>query len=419
LKPLLTLILWFIYFPILFILSYLLSWHPKIRERIKFEKKNKFEWLAHSFSEVNEKADLCFEFSSEGEFQQVAPLIEDALSFGKKIELVFFSPSVEKTIMKLAAQFPDQIRYLRYPFLRFFPFLQRRCFSKWVTSNKLILVRYDLFPEFLLWSMKDTHHLSMVWVTFKKERSQSRGPSLWKKLFLKYSDRITYAGVPDLETGKLLGLPGEVFDFRIEQIRRRVSKRKEKFYSHFPIYDEFKSTLLKSKKTVIMGNAWPSDLFLLTLIPKDVLVVIVPHKLSENILTQFRKGLEALGRDSFEINDLTQTIPLSTSMLLNKRGILCELYADFDYSYVGGGFEGSIHSVLEPLVAGPSRIACGPSHHRSTEYDVASASHAITEVNTPEQFLLWLNQVEIGAERDTINSLVQDYSKLREFVFPC
>lgn len=214
-----------------FLSSFLAS---KDKRKDKVREKNKFEWLAHSFSEVNEKADLCFEFSSEGEFQQVAPLIEDALSFGKKIELVFFSPSVEKTIMKLAAEFPDQIRYLRYPFLRFFPFLQRRCFSKWVTSNKLILVRYDLFPEFLLWSMNDTRHLSMVWVTFKKERSQGGGPSFWKKLFLKHSDRITYAGVPDLETGKFLGLNGEVFDFRIEQIRRRVLRKKRKILFPFP-----------------------------------------------------------------------------------------------------------------------------------------------------------------------------------------
>ncbi len=418
-KPLLTLILWTIYFPIIFVFSYLLLWHPKVRERVRFEKKNKFEWLAHSFSEVHEKADLCFEFSSEGEFQQVAPLIDDALTLGRKIELVFFSPSVEKTIMKLAAEFPLQIRYLRYPFLRFFPFLQRRCFSKWVTSNKLILVRYDLFPEFFLWSMRDDRHLSMVWVTFKKERSRGISPSFWKKLFLKQSDKIIYAGVSDLETGKLLGLQGEVFDFRIEQIRRRVSKKKEKLFSHFTIYNEFKSILLESKKTVIFGNAWPSDLFLLSKIPKDVLVVIVPHKLSEDILMQFRKDLKNLGRDYVEINDLTQSIAPSSSILLNKKGILCELYADFDYSYVGGGFEGSVHSILEPLIAGSLRIACGPAHHRSTEYDVALSAKAITEINTPEQFHQWLNQVEISAERDIINSLLKDYSKFREFVFPC
>lgn len=418
-KPLIYFCFWFFYFPLIVFSSLFFYWHPKIRERLKFEKKNKFEWLAHSFSEVHERADVCFEFSSEGEYQQVAPIIEDALLMGKKIELVFFSPSVEKTILKLASEFPTQIRYFRYSLLRFFPFIQRRCFSHWITSNKLILVRYDLFPEFLLWSMRKGNHMSFVWVTFKKERSLGRGPSFWKKLFLQNAQRIIYAGVPDEQLGKSLGLSGEVFDFRIEQIRRRILKKKDKFFSHFTLYDEFKNLVQSSKRSLIFGNAWPSDLFLLSKIPKDVLVVIVPHNLSQEILSQFRSGLQKLQRDFSEIHDLTETIPHSSTILMNKKGILCELYADFEYSYVGGGFEGSIHSVLEPLIAGSRRISCGPAHHRSTEYDIVNSAGIISEINTPEQFLQWINETEMPPDHDTIQAPMQNYSKLREFVFPC
>src|SRR5690606_42073569 len=95
-------ILWWIYMPLIRILSWVLFFHPRIRERYQFEKRNKFEYYAQSFKEWGETADLCFEFSSEGEFQQVAPLVHDALDEGKKVELVFFSPSVERAIMNLA-----------------------------------------------------------------------------------------------------------------------------------------------------------------------------------------------------------------------------------------------------------------------------------------------------------------------------
>lgn len=408
---------WFFYFPLLKILDLLFFWHPKLRERKRFEKRNKYEWLAHSFKETNTTADLCFEFSSEGEYQQVAPLIDDALKTGKKIELVFFSPSVEKAIMKLAAHYPEQVRYLRYPMVRLFPFIQRRSFTHWVTAKNLVMVRYDLFPEFLLWAMKKDHTLKIIWMTFKKERSQGKSPSLWKKLFLKNAALIIWAGVPDKGQGEEFGLRGEIFDFRMEQIKRRVEMKGDKFALNFSLYPNFKFHLDRYPKKVILGNAWPSDLFLLRDLPQDVLLVVVPHQLSEEILNRFREALRNLRGEVFEIDDKTSVMEESKTILVNKKGILCEMYADFPHAYVGGGFEGSIHSVLEPLVSGDALIACGPFHHRSTEYDIAFSRKRISEVNTPEQFLAWLNNDQNVAVHDRIST--NEYARMRELVISC
>lgn len=420
-RAILFFIFWFIYLPLLRLLSLILFWHPKIIERNRFEKKNKFEARAQSFRDYGIVADLCFEFSSEGEYQQVAPLIEDLLLAGRNIEIVFFSPSVEKAIMKLAWDYRNQVRYLRYPVLRLFPFIERRSFTHWVTARTLVMVRYDLFPEFLLWAMSDDHKLRMVWMSFKKERSQGKAPSLWKRLFLKHSSAIVYAGEPDLKQGRELGLTGEVFDFRIEQIKRRVEAKEEKFSRLFPLYPQFRAYLdqFSPGKKLILGNAWPSDLHLLRDLPKDVLLVIVPHQLSDEMLGRFWKGLEEMGREVFEISEFTTSFKPSQTILINKKGILCELYADFPHAYVGGGFEGSIHSVLEPLVAGSQELSCGPLHHRSTEYDIAQEVGRITEVNNPEQFLRWLNAPVKSCEHDRIEKLLKDYEVLREFVASC
>lgn len=418
-RILLWILFWFLYFPLMRILVLFLFWNSKVEERERFEKRNKFESLAHSFKEKDEVADLCFEFSSEGEFQQVAPLIDDALKAGKKIELIFFSPSVEKAVMKLAGQNPLQVRYLRYPFIRIFPFMGRRSFTHWVTAKTLIMVRYDLFPEFLLWSMHPEHKLKIVWMTFKKERSKNKGPSFWKKLFVKEASALVLAGAPDLETAKTMNLSGKVFDFRIEQIRRRVSNREEKFRQLFPLYPNFKSHAESFQNKVILGNAWPSDLFLLRDLPKDTLLVIVPHQLSPEIINLFKDGLDDLGREVFEINDSTKAFESSNTILINKKGILCELYTDFSHSYVGGGFEGSIHSVLEPLVAGSENLSCGPFHHRSTEYDIALSMDRIVEVNTPEEFLNWMTRLSKEPSHDKMKALVSDYESMREFVISC
>lgn len=412
---------WFLYFPLLRLSTLFLFWNSKLEERERFEKRNKFEALAHSFKEKNIVADLCFEFSSEGEYQQVAPLIDDALALGKKIELVFFSPSVEKAILQLAAKYPKQVRYLRYPLVRLFPFIPRRSFSHWITAKTLVMVRYDLFPEFLLWGMKKEHDLRIVWMTFKKERGRGKSPSFWKKLFLKNASTIVYASEADAQEGHRLGLPGEIFDFRVEQIRRRIEKRDEKFLASFELYPDFYThvNFIPREKRLIVGNAWPSDLFLLRDLPEDVFLTVVPHQLSEEILKLFREGLDNLGRPVFEINSSTSEFKSSQTILINKKGILCELYADFGRSYVGGGFEGSIHSVLEPLVAGSSKLSCGPFHHRSTEYDVATDMHRMTEVNTPEQFLSWLKTNHQEGSHDKLNLMFQGYQSARERVISC
>lgn len=412
---------WFVYFPILKTLTLILSANSKISERKRFEKKNKFEARAQSFRDYNLSADICFEVSSEGEFQQVAPLVDDLLAAGKRVELVFFSPSVEKAIMKLGARYPEQLRYFRYPFLRLFPFIERRSFTHWVTAKTLVMVRYDLFPEFLLWGMKKGNHLRLVWFTFKKERIRNKRPSFWKRLFLKYTEVVVYAGEKDLSTGESLNFSGHFFDFRVEQIRRRIYSREEKLKELFPLYQAYSTHLssYQAGQKLIMGNVWPSDLFLLKLIPKDTLVVIVPHNLSEEIMNLFRQSLELMGREFFELNEHTETFKPANTLLINKKGILCELYSDFSHAYVGGGFEGSIHSVLEPLIGGSARISCGPFHDRSTEFDIAEGWGRISEINTPEQFVSWLNESFIHEDHDKINSLVRDYARFRELVVSC
>ena len=377
--------LWLIYYPVLSILKVLLFFHPKVKERRAFENKNDIEIGARSFKLDQVTADLCFEFSSEGEYQQVASLIDDCLKDGKKLELVFFSPSVEKTVVELQARHPTQIRYFRYPVL---------CleFSSWISSETLILVRYDLFPEFLIWGLKEKRKLKFVWVSFKKERVKKLSLSAFKKAFLNRADSVIFSSEADAAFAKELGFTGPVYDFRMEQIKRRMENRLQKFETQFPLYPEFSSYLetYPREKRLILGNAWPEDLFLLESVPADVLVVVVPHQLKPEIITRMQEQLRALGREAELITDETKVLNPRSTVLINKKGILCELYADFGKAYVGGGFGVSVHSLLEPLVAGAENLSCGPVNFRSSEFDLAQSYGSLKEVKNSQEFRDWL-----------------------------
>lgn len=410
--------LWLIYFPVLKLIHLLSCWVPAVRVRSRFEKKNKSELQCRSFKLDLIEADYCFEFSSEGEYQQVASLIEDALLQDKKIELVFFSASVEKAILELAHKYPHNIRYLRYPLVRFNPW---HSFSGWISSRQLILVRYDLFPEFLVWSLQAQNKLHMLWVTFKKERARGKNISWIKLTFLKQAEKIIFASAEDLKLGKKLGLDGELYDFRMEQIRRRVTQKEDKFKLHFSQYQNLKQLWenYPRHKRLIIGNGWPSDLFLFKQLPADVFVMVVPHKLDAEILKAFRDGFFELKRTVEEISDQSVLISANT-IILNKKGVLCELYADFGKAYVGGGFEGSIHSVLEPLVAGSDQLACGPEHDRSTEYDLAISLGDMTEVKTAQDFSTWLESiVSPRSEKSQLDEMILNYPECSRGILSC
>lgn len=409
-------LLWGVYFPVLKTIYALVFWVPEIVERRRFELKNKNEAGCESFRKKELVADYCFEFSSEGEYQQVASLIQDGLEVGKTFELVFFSPSVERAIIDLGQKYPEQIRYLRYPLLTMFP---GHSFSNWVSAKKLFLVRYDFFPEFLLWSFHESHSLSLLWVTFKKLRLKGKSPGIYKRFFLKQSSSIFYASEDDLKDGMALGHPGVFYDFRLEQIRRRLLTREAKFDTHFKSYSELKKLIANypRNKRLIFGNAWPSDLKVLKKIPDDFFLLVVPHKLEKKILEEFEEGLSELRSDTLISNG--ESFSPTHTVILDKKGVLCELYADFDYAYVGGGFEGSIHSILEPLVAGVPRISCGPANQRSTEFDLALDLGRVSELSSPDAFYDWLSSESSERGVEELALVLNQYDSRKREVLSC
>lgn len=401
--PLLTLVRWFFFFV------------PAVNKRFSFEAKNRTEIGARSFREAQQKADLCFEFSSEGEFQQVASLIDDALRAGKRIELVFFSPSVEKTVLELQAKNPTQIRYLRYP-------LRGIAFSRWATADHLILVRYDLFPEFLIWARTPGRRLSFLWITFKKERLAGKSISWLKRRVLSLASHRIYASAADLQEGERLGFPGVCYDFRMEQIHRRLLGREEKFQRQFKFYPQLKQgwERFPRNKRLLMGNAWPVDLKLLKNFPSDVFVLIVPHQLSQEVFSQMHQELNRLNMKASLITDSLDGGGEGRIFILNKKGVLCELYADFGKAYVGGGFGVSVHSLLEPLVAGSEAICCGPVHHRSTEFDLAVEAGRAKEVKNAQEFLEWLqDHGSGGSAHDKLKAQLDAYPVFAKDVLSC
>ncbi len=379
--------------PLSLLLIVIKNIHPKLKERFDFERKNFLEIdnVCRSNKLDNLVADYCFEVSSEGELEQVRPLIEFFIKKNKRVEILFASPSVESKCLKMARDHQDLIRVLRLPIVTHFFLFQTA--SKWMSAKKLIFCRYDFFPELLI--------LKFFGVKFILVSAAGKNPSWFKSEVYRLFNVIIAANKKEEQYFQTHFKKAKVnqFDFRIPRIFERIGKSQQTLEAINSLTSYLDFLRLRPKNSnFIMGSAWESDFGILksnewrgVLASGEVHLLIVPHDLRPKSIEQMKKHLWDLfkGIPVYEItrmgSDFDPAIP--GIVLLNLSGVLCELYTMFECSYVGGGYARSIHSVLEPYLAG-CRVFIGPSIHRSTEYDfIAEISpNEIHLLNNPDSF---------------------------------
>jgi 3-deoxy-D-manno-octulosonic-acid transferase len=341
----------------------------KFRQRWTFERLNRKYPGSKSFYKSKHTALMAFHVSSEGELEQVRPMINFYLESGEKIELLFTSESVEKKVERIYLTHSDQVRILRLPLLAPYPFI-----NSWVTAGRLLLVRYDFYPELLL--LATNKRLFLAEATLKNKKT---GTLLnWLRLkFYSLFEKILCASQRDLETFSHLGLGREkllVAPLRLEQISDRLSAS-DKRLSEFKAFSRWEEFLKMKKRehVYIFGNYWEEEKALVHSLLTDVknrekspLIMIVPHLIHPT--SHWEEHFENFQYQM--VNSLDEEIVFEEKKLIifNVKGVLVELYHYAGLAYVGGGFGRSVHSLAEPFVAG-CFILCGPRTHRSTEYD--------------------------------------------------
>lgn len=369
--------------PISLVFIVLKNFIRPLKRRIDFERKNLIFVESISFKKVFKVADYCFEVSSEGELEQVRPLIEYYLSKNKFIEILFSSPSVEEKCQKMALNSNGLIRILRLPIASFFPidFLYFQSPWSWVTAPTIFFCRYDFFPELLAFKFlgKKLILLSAI----------GKNATWFKTQCYSFFNMIVAANPREATffENEFKHIPTSAFDFRMPRIFSRT-KQSSKVLTGLPEIKKYLEylDLLAANQKIILGSCWESDFGIFNngsdlsnwiheIKSGNIHLLIVPHKLGANDLLALKRSLEQLFADIplYEIQkgEEFETLELKENpgiVILNMSGVLCEFYTRFNWAYVGGGFERSIHSVLEPFLSG-CKVICGPKIMRSTEYD--------------------------------------------------
>lgn len=373
------------------LLAPLLSLFGPLKRRRQFELQNRIDPISAPWPGETQ-IEWAFHSSSEGELEQLKPLIDILLGQNRPIELIYTSPSVEKRVQQLAHEHPQLIRALRLPLVTG-PSLKR-----WSRASSLIMCRYDFFPNLLLLPVK---RRILLWGSLK-----GKNPGPWSRLLYRHFDLVVAATLEQKELFLALGVGPdklETYDFRPQQIQARLKSAADSG-ELAPLLE-----LAKRSERVVFGSIWSSDFPLLNHVLQvsgKLHLWFAPHSLKSDDLERlvrdwkerypsvpiYRVRREASRAD---IASLVQEYSGNKVVwLIEQPGRLLELYGQFDFAYVGGGFGRSIHSVLEPMIAG-CWTSCGPRTHRSTEIDLANelAPGQVSVTENSTDFLSWWESV--------------------------
>jgi len=345
--------------------------------RVRFERKNLTE-----HGEVHEKsACALFEISSQGEWEQVSPLVFEILARGESVDLLYASPSVEHEMQVTQERYPNQLRTKRLELLT-----DGRAIAilNWSSAPFVFLCRYDFYPELLL--LKKERKLILLNATLKNKSFLS-SLCLYRPL-IKLFDLVVWSSALDAQRAREIGLANHPNQMIGDLRPLTILERQKNATQHLTdlglleLKDIFER--MNRDQNILLGSAWESDfVYLSTSVAFNQLLRagslrlwIAPHQLGAGAAKYWGELMqEHIGEDvRVAIIDPTgpgldrQEIEQAQIIINLTPRILCESYVYFDKVIVGGGFERSAHSISEPYYSG-AFIGVGPRTHRSTEYD--------------------------------------------------
>ncbi|MBF0312718.1 MAG: hypothetical protein HQK50_04765 [Oligoflexia bacterium] len=379
------------------------------------------------------KASTAFEVSSEGELEQVRPIINRLLQRGATIELIFCSESVAEACTRLQAQAKGCLRVICLPLVSGIKLHQL------ISAKRLVLCRYDLYPELLLYGWRSSVDFILVSATLKDKKLQRPLTRwYWKTIYSSFNQILT-ATPKDLLALKALLLPTaatttiDFLEARAVQIVERLLQKEKKLT--FQNYLQFLERFSRDDR-IIMGSCWPCEMqlfsdrdFVSAIADGRCQVTLVPHLLSSESLLQLQEAISKVDELKFVLltaETIAHTLASELSgklVILAIKGVLCELYTAFGHAFVGGGHGRSIHSVLEPYLAG-SLIYVGPKTFRSSEFDLVSELSPL-EVRVVDELKDFYNKHYKEQRGREVELSIRDHlaktqcPRLEEFVNKC
>lgn len=325
------------------------QFNPKAKQWVTGRKE-----LTSQLVNTNNKEVLWFHCASLGEFDQGLPLL-NKLKKDKPnsfILVTFFSPSgmnfhhkrkhgadhvmylpldtPKKSKLFIQHYKPKQVFFIKYEF--WFNVLQE--------ANKQGAEIYNISGLF-----RPDHRFFKWYGTFFRNKL-----NLFNWFFVQNNDSMNLLKSIDLKNVSISG------DARYDRVIENKNQVQE---------NEIIKAFKNNQRLFIAGSSWlEGEKLIAPWVNKQKdKVLIAPHNIDSNHINQLQKMFPSAMLYSEAKNDALAECKV---LILDTMGQLANTYSYGDIAYVGGGFSGNLHNILEPAVFGLP-VIFGPKHKRFPE----------------------------------------------------
>lgn len=292
---------------------------------------------------------------SVGEGLQARPVLELVRRGRIDAQLAYthFSPSAASFARSLEVDFRD--------YLPFDTAGDARAALDALRPTALVFAKLDLWPTLTAQAHARGVRVGMISATLTS-RSSRRSSFASALLREAYAMLDAVGAIDDADASRLVEL-----GVRERAISITGDTRYDQVWERARAVDRGSAllrTLAAARPTLVAGSTWPSDeselLAAFSSVKRripDARLIIAPHEPTPDHL----RPIEAWGADEkLALARLSTATPNDDVVLVDRVGVLGDLYALADVAFVGGGFHlAGLHSVLEPAAFG-APVLYGP-----------------------------------------------------------
>jgi len=370
----------YIFLPKLILLAHIAALFSKKIKVPLFERYHILEkidvWLKLQKDSVKES--VVIHSSSMGEFEHIKPLIKSIKErYDLNVIVTFFSPSGYDNVKQFSGV--DLFLYLPFDFKGTW-----EKFYKRLNTKLLIISKHDVWPNQI--KVANEKNITSILVNASIGLNSSRSSFLAKliiapvyrclnKIFVISDEhRQRLQKVFNCTNMEIVG------DTKFDQVLFRKEQNKNKRF--------FNNEWNSNQRVIAFGSLWPQDAEHTLIVTEkilsqyaDVKVVIVPHQPSPEMISFFLKYFEKTAIDIFsEGYDVKNRV-----LIINKIGVLADIYKNVDIAYVGGSFKQGIHNVMEPAIYGLP-VIFGPTHTNSFEAEQLLKQEGAVVIKNKDDF---------------------------------
>jgi 3-deoxy-D-manno-octulosonic-acid transferase len=312
----------------------------------------------------------------------------------------FFSPSAESFAASIGADL--------YGYLPFDSAGDADAMLDMLQPSVLVFVKLDVWP--VLVERAAARGIPVIMLSATLAASSGRRGVLSGALLRDAYGTLARVGAIDAEHGARLvqlGVRAERLvatgDTRFDQVWQRAQRVNRR---NGPVL-----TTASLRPTVVAGSTWPADEAVLLpaweqlrqKIP-DVRLIIAPHEPTASRVDSLLRWARGAGFRGASLSEIEREGDKRNAdvVVIDRVGVLGDLYANANVAYVGGGFHAAgLHSAIEPAAFG-APVVFGPGHHMSREAGLlldAGGAAEVRDVETMRHTLVrWLRDETARSE---------------------